>query len=408
MNIGMLLKIFSDCCVCFAILGAFPSVITYSYPLLYPALLCGIAAGVAAFLSEKQKPVLSRLCAVIPFASLFLVGEAGEVIILLPVLIYVTVVILRGKLQLEYYSYRQFFLRSLILLGALFAALSIFSFLETFAGDVEPIIQASVTLRYGIVHLFCGIILQRQLRLGMERRGQGGAGQIVAMLGGTGVVIAGFLVAEPALRTGAAAIFKAIIGVIFGGIMAVLELFTSALDQIELDTMREQVEQARGDRNPTISSTLGDQIQQVTQSEDTGRSLWWVVLIVAVLIIAMALMFLTFRKKSAEVHSEEMVTTVRVPEKAKTSRYSNRSKVRQVYREFLRQEKKRGLLLKKDYTSSDILQRVSEDTDEAAAAQLREIYLQARYNENCEISRDQVDAAKAALKKSRGGANASA
>lgn len=408
MSIGMLLKIFSDCCVCFAILGAFPSVITYSYPLLWPALLCGVAAGLATFLSGKNKPALSRLCAVIPLVSLFSVGEPGEVIILLPVLAYTIIVILRGRLSLEYYTYRQFFKRSLLLLGILFVTLNAVSFLENFAGEGASVVQAEVTLRYGIVHLLCGVILQRQLRLGMERRGKGGSGQIAVMLGGTGAVIAGFLVAEPVLRQGATYAFKAVVTVLFGAVMAVLELFTSLLDQIELDSMNEQVQATRVDRLPTISGTLGEQIQQVVQEEDTSRSLWWVVLVAIVLIIAVVFMFMTFRKKSGTVHSSETVDVVNVPEKAKTSRYSNRSKVRQIYREFLRQEKKRGLLLKQDYTSEDILQRVSKDTDEKAAAELRALYIRARYDETHEISRAQVEAAKAALKKSRGGTKESA
>lgn len=403
MSIGMLLKIFSDCCVCFAILGAFPSVITYSYPLLWPALLCGIAAGLATFLSGKNKPGLSRLCAVIPLVSLFSVGEPGEVIILLPVLAYTMIVILRGRLHLEYYTYRQFFKRSLLLLAILFVALNAVSILESFAGESASIVEAEVTLRYGIVHLLCGVILQRQLRLGMEHRGEGGAGQIAAMLGGTGVVIAGFLVAEPVLRQGAAFAFKAVVTAIFGGIMAVLELFTSALDQIELEVMSEKVAEIQEDRLPTVSGTLGDLMQQVVQNEETGRSLWWVVLVAIILIIAVVFMFMTFRKKSGEAHSEESVGMVNVPEKQKTSRYSHRSKVRQIYKEFLRQEKKRGLQLKKDYTSEDILRRVSKDTDEKAAAELRALYIRARYDENHEISRAQVEAAKTALKKSRGG-----
>lgn len=407
MSIGILLKIFSDCCVCFAILGAFPSVIQYSYPLLWPALLCGVAAGLASFLSEKGKPVLSRLCVVIPFVSLLTVGGWLEVIILLPVLAYTVAVIFRGRLQLEYYTFRQYFLRSLLLLGALFLALSAFSFLENFAGEGESVIRAEVTLRYGIVHLLCGVILQRQLRLGMGRRGQGGVGQIAVMLGGTGVVIAGFLVAEPLLRRGATVVFKTVIGTIFGVIMAGLELFTSLLDQLEIEAMNEQVEQARGDDHLVSMGQLGEQVQQVVQNEEAGRSLWWVVLVAAVLIIAMVLMFLTFRKKSGETHSEETVNVVTLPEKGKNQpRRSNRAKVRQLYREFLRQEKKRGLLLKQDYTSEDILRRVSADTDEQAAAALRELYIQARYNDHHEISRAQVEAAKSALKKSRGGANA--
>ncbi len=408
MSIGILLKIFSDCCVCFAILGAFPSVITYSYPLLIPALLSGIAAGLAAFFSGKNRPVLSRLCAIIPYCSLFFIGGAGEIIILLPVLVYVTVVILRGRLQLEYYTYRQYFKRSLLLLGMLFLALSAFSFLENFAGEGESIIQAGVTLRYGIVHLLCGVILQRQLRLGMERRGQGGAGQIAIMLGGTGVVIAGFLVVEPVLRQGAAAVFKTVISAIFGSLMAVVELFTSLLDEVELNVMQEQVEQVRGDDDPIVRDTLGQMIQQVMQEEEYSRSLWWIVLVAAVLIAAMVLMFVTFRKKSGTVRSVETVATVKVPEKTKISRYSNRGKVRQLYREFLRQEKKRGLLLKQDYTSKDILQRVSKDTDEKAAAELRALYIRARYDESHEISRAQVEEAKAALKRSRTGSKETA
>jgi len=404
MSVGMLLKVFSDCCICFAILGAFPSVIPYSYPLLWPALLCGLAAGLATFLREKGRRGLSCLCVILPFVSLFFVGAPEEVLILIPVLLYTALVILRGRLQLEYYSYRQFFLRSLMLLGGLFLALSAFRFLEGLSGEEELLIHAEVTLRYAIVHLLCGVILQRQLRLGMENRGHGGAGQVAAMLGGTGVVIFGFLVAEPLLRQGAAVVLRTVIGAIVGVAMAGLDLFTSLLDQVEIGNMNQQVQEYKNDRLPAQMSALADRIQQSVEQEETGRSLWWVILVVAVLLVAMGLMFLTFRKKGTTIQSEEFVEKVTVPEREKAEpRRSNRSKIRQLYREFLRQERKRGLVLKKDYTSEDILQRVSEDTNEDAAAELRALYIHARYNETGEVTREQVEAAKAALKRARGG-----
>jgi len=404
MSMGMLLKVFSDCCICFAILGAFPSVIPYSYPLLWPGLLCGIAAGLAAFLREKGRRVLSCLCAVLPCISLFFVEEMAETLILLPVLIYTAAVILRGRLQLEYYSYRQFFLRSLILLGILIFALNAFAFLESLSGEEELLIHGEVPLRYAVVHLLCGVILQRQLRLGMENRGRGGAGQVAAMLGGTGAVVFGFLAAEPMLRQGISTILKTVVGAVAGVALAGLELFTSLLDQVELGKMSQQVQEYREDRLPAQIPALADRIQQSTGQEDVERSLWWVVLVAAVLLFAMGLMFLSFRRKRGEVYSEETIEKVDAPEREQArSRRSNRSKVRQLYREFLRLEKKRGLMLQKDYTSEDILQRISYDTDARAAAELRALYIHARYNERGEVTRGQVEAARAALKRARGG-----
>lgn len=401
MSIGMLFKVFSDCCVCFAILGAFPTVIPYSYPLLFPALLCGGAAGLAAFLRAKGRPLLSRLCAALPLLSLLCADGIGEMVILIPVIVYTVTVILRGRLQLEYYSFRQYFLRTLLLLGGLYVVLSAFSYIEGMTVYEEKFISAAPVLRYGLVHLLCGVILQRQLRLGMDSRARGGGRQLAAVLGGTGVVLLGFTAAEPLLRQGAATAFKTLFSLFFGAGIAAVEGIGALIDQVEVGAMQEEINQLREDRLPAQMGNLGEQIQQVTSSEEATRPLWWLALVAAVLLAAMILMFLSFRKKSGEVHSAETVAAVEVPRENKPTRRSNRGKVRQLYREFLRQEKKRGLKLRTDYTSGDILARISDDTNQAAAAELREIYLRARYDEQTDISRAQVDAAKEALKKSR-------
>lgn len=406
MSIALILKIFSDCCVCFAILGAFPAAFPFSYPLLLPALACALVSGLAAALHAKGRPRLSRACALLCLPALAFAPSPAEAVIILPIVVYSAAVILRGLFRLEYYSYRQYFLRSLALVGALFLVLSAFSVLEGIGGGEERIIHAGITLRYGLVHLLCGVALQRRLRLGTDSRAHGSAAQMAAMLGGTGVVICGFLAAEPLLRRGAASVFQTVMSLLLSAVLGLLELFSSLLDQVELQQMREQVAEHREDTLPSYNlGIVADQIQQNTQTASEEPSLWWVVPVSLVLIAAMVLMLRSFRKKAAAPATEQTVSAVAPTPEKKQPRRSNRARVRQLYRDFLRQEKKRGLSLRGDYTSLDILGRVSADTDAEAAGKLREIYLRARYDENCEISRRQLDEAKAALKKSRGGAN---
>ena len=58
----------------------------------------------------------------------------------------------------------------------------------------------------------------------------------------------------------------------------------------------------------------------------------------------------------------------------------------------------KGLKLKKNDTSADVLCRIHQDTDKESAAALRQVYLSARYDDRQNISREQVNAAKQALK----------
>lgn len=404
MSIWMILKVFSDTCVIFSILGAFPTAFTYSYSLLIPALLCGIGVGIAAALQDAGRARLRWLGALLPLSWLYF-APAGEKLILLPAIGYALLVIHRGLFRLEYYSYRQNFKQSLILVGAMYIILSMFSYLEGISYSDIRTIQAEVTLRYGIVHLIAGILLLRQLRLGLTRTAQGSRGQVAAILTGTGGVILGFLAAEPYLRKGASAVLNSLLSVVASGVMVVYNLITTLVDQIEVQKMQEQVQDIRQDSGiPAMGPVFQQMVEQATQGSEEP-SVWWVALVLAILVIAMALMLKSFRKQGGEEMSHEIVETLNAPkQEQRESRRSNRGKVRHYYREFLRMEKKRGLKLRKDLTTEDILQRISQDTEETAAAELRSVYIRARYNKNCDITREQVEAAKSALKRSRGGA----
>lgn len=403
MSIWMILKVFSDACVIFGILGAFPTAFAYSGSLLIPALLCGVGVGVAASVQDAGWGRLRWLGGILPLGWLYF-APAGETLILLPVIGYALLVILRGQFRLEYYGYRQNFKQSLILTGALYIILSMFSYLEGISNSDIRTIEAEVTLRYGIVHLITGVILLRQLRLGLTRTAQGSRGQIAAILTGTGTVILGFLAAEPYLRKGASAVLNSLLSMVASAVMVVYNLITKLVDQIEVQQMQEQVQEIRQDSGiPAMGPVFQQMVEQVNQGSEEASN-WWVFLVLVVLVIAMALMLKSFRKRGGETMTHEIVQTLNAPkQEQKDPRRSNRGKVRHYYREFLRMEKKRGLKLRKDLTTEDILRRISNDTDVAAASELRGIYIRARYNRNHDVTREQVDAAKRALKRSRGG-----
>lgn len=408
-SIWMILKVFGDICVCFAILAAFPGYFTHSYSLFWPALLCSGGVGIASVLNEFGKNRLRWLGILLPLASLLLPDGSEELRILLPAIVYAAVVIFRGQFELEYYSYRQYFTHSMMLLAGLYLLLCAFSVLESVADDGMRTIEAQETLRYGLVYLLTGVLLLRQLRLGLVSRSQGSRGQMIVMVATTGLVILAFLAAEPLLRQGATALFKAVLTLLFSVIMYLLNGFGSLLNQVEIQTMNDQVQAHRENSDTPFMGPVVQYIQQATRFGPDEPSYWWVTLVVIVLVVAMFLLLKSFRRRGSQPMSHETVATVIAPDYGrKDSRRSNRGKVRHYYREFLRMERKRGVKLRKNYTTEDILQRISDDTNPAAAAELRQIYLHARYDEEHEVTPEQVEAAKNALRRSRGGQSVNA
>ena len=68
MSFAMVLKMFADCSLSFAILGMVET--EFPVPLLIPAVLYAVSAGLAAFFEDKNRPVLRRLCALLPWGCL--------------------------------------------------------------------------------------------------------------------------------------------------------------------------------------------------------------------------------------------------------------------------------------------------------------------------------------------------
>lgn len=398
MSIAMLLKIFSDCCICFAILGSGP--VTFSLPLLIPALLCGASAGIAAFFDGRGLDLPRRLCCVLPFGCLFLAQGIGQAVILAVPAAYTAFVILRGRLTLEYSGYRHFFIRSLVLLGAVYAIANIWAFLTQITNEATLQLDTAVILRYSLVHLLCGIVLQRQLRLGYGSRSN--RRQMTAMLGTAATIIAGFLAAEPLLRQGIGTLLKHAVSLLLIPFALLVDGILWLFTELGND---ENVRKDYEDFAEYIESIGlgGSQQAGQTAPPDTTASfdptVLWAVLAGLLLLAAVLLLIRSFHKAGADADPGEVATRLRAaPKKKKAPAFSNRSKVRQLYRDFLRAQRTQGLKLMPNHTSLDVLERIHPQTDRSSAGELRQVYLRARYDDRQSISRSQVEQARRALK----------
>lgn len=401
MSIAMVLKVFSDCCICFAILGSGP--VSFAIPLLVPALLCGITAGVAAFFQEKGWTALRRLCGLLPLLCLLLGEKPQQILILAVPALYTALVILRGKLELEYYSYRRFFLQSLGLLGAAYLIVNIWAFLAKVTGETMPGLDGGVILRYGLVHLFCGVVLQRQLRLGVGYRSEGGRRQMSMLLGAVGIIVFAFFAAEPLLREHAVTLMKYVGSLLLVPIMLAAELLKWVIGLFERKQTVNPVESAtvdisgEGAVNP-VGGALGQTVERA-DAVTVDPVLVWVALAVAFLLAAGVILYRSFQRQRAAGDSGEILgRVVVVPKKKKEPALSSRAKVRQLYREFLKREKGWGMKLRICDTSEDVLRRIHPETDRRSASDLRQVYLVARYDDRQSVSRSQVSKAKLAMK----------
>ena len=231
MYLEMFLRIFSDCCIFFALLGCCPSVLPYSYPLIAAALICGVAAGLAAFLRNREKYVIAYFCAALPLLSLLMANGWREMLVLILPILYTAGMILLDRMYLEYFGYRQFLKYATAFMLLVWAVISLAVFLEDPRGLEEKVVFTDSILKYIGIFFLCGVILQRKLRMGSSRS-RGDMGQIVTMVGSVGVICGGFFLTEPMLTDGVHDLFKKVGPVILAPVMIVAEFVQTIMNRI--------------------------------------------------------------------------------------------------------------------------------------------------------------------------------
>lgn len=408
MSLWMFLKIFGDICVVYSVLGGFPTLFYHEFSLLWPAILCGMGAALATFLTEQGKGEHRFWGMVLPLLSLVLVSGFMDVLILLPALGYTLVIIMRGDLSLDYYSFREVYVRTLTGLGIFTVLVTFFGVFESMASAKVHVFDHETTIRFALLYAAAGVVLLRQLRMGSEGRSSSrilSGVQLGTLVLGIGGVTMAILALERALQKSAWSIIELLIQGIGFVFSLVLKFFVWLGDVLFPEGSRapEQIVETTGAANATAAVVPPEEtVPGQTAAGEAGFPWWLALLFVVVMVIVLIYMLRTFHRNSPHAATRETVAKTAAPErKKKENRRSNRGNVRRAYREFLKSERKKGLKLRTNQTSADILEAAAPKTDAEAAARLREVYLRARYDEKAVITADDVQTAKDALRKTR-------
>lgn len=401
---AVFLKTFGDICLCYAVIGSFPLLFHHDYLLLIPALLCAAGTGLAAGLNRSGRTSLRFLGLLLPLCSLILADELIEFLMLAPAVAYTALVIFRGDFELEYYGYREIFLRLLKLLCAFAAIVFALGYFEGMFGDFNENYDFTVTGFYGLLYAFTGVFLMRQLRLGADGRAEDRlrnnvemAIVLILIIGLTGCIVAAEQMAEDLITL----LLKGIMIAASVIPMALLELLTWLLK--DNTSYFEAVESAKQEVTETAPSVTYQDLQGVLQSqqpEESGYPWWLAVLVLAGMCVLMVYLLRNLiRSGGAGPSRGSMELLEEDSPRKQEKRRSNRSRVRRIYRDYLKLVRRKGLKLETDQTSQDIMERSSQDLQKDAQAELRRIYLKARYDLFSEITKEDVEIASTAYKR---------
>ena len=408
MSFHVFLKVFADLCLYYGCIGALPTLFPYGYSFLWPSLILALCAGISAFCSDQGRSILRYPILLLTAAALLPGSGVMDFLTLIPPIVYVVTMILRDEWSLEYFRFREDFRRMLIIMG-IAVMLVHFGVLIESRSDHTRVLDSVALLRHLLIYAFCGILIQRQLRLGGESIHSRYLNtlQLILMVLGTGILVLAIAFAERYLSSHGVSLGQ-LLGQLLKYLLsiplALMNYLFILLSELQTETMEQFKEEHYSDIEPIAKMPMEEMQQLLPQiSEEPAAFPWWlaVVLLGAFTCI---LILLTRTLKSRRIQADRTETVARIqppPKEKQPERRSNRSKLRRIYREFLKAEKRKGHKLQPYHTSRDILEEMKPDGNPEAAARLRSIYLTARYDLHAPVTSEQVQQAKDALRQYR-------
>ena len=381
MSFLMGVKIFADLCLyCGVVSGAAPWFGGMDLFLLWPALLCAAGVWLAA-LGEKW-PVLRFVGLLPPLASLLLANSLLEYILLIPALIYTILILLTGRFDLSREAYHDFFFRSLLVAGAL--TLLVMSY---------PTSDWKTMLFFLSLYLLLGVYMMRQLRLDRSDWGVRGLNLLslfAAIACGGVLCLLAWLVLQlcgPVWDVISGILVQILSGIVYA-VVFLSKLFPSlgvrGPEDFEMPNM--------GSGDDPVSEKL-----QEFENPVTDQVLTIIGIVLAVLIVAVVIwrMLGTTRKRKTVAQRISRTESIDVPRETGPSLFaSNRDKIRRSYRKFMQLLLDRGAVVKPSDTTLEIQSTAHFLQNTTPAHELRQLYLTARYDEEAEVTNQQVRDAK--------------
>lgn len=405
MNIYVFLKVFAEISLYFGCIGALPALFPYSFFFLWPTLLCAACAAGAAFCSDQGRSSVRYLFLGLTAVPLLLGNGIMDILVLIPPVIYGFAMIHRDEWNLEYFQFSSGFRKLLIIFG-IAVILVHFGVLIENRSDFGHVLDSVAFLRHYLIYAGCGILLQRQLRLGKDSRHSRYLNtlQLVVMLSGTGILVLAIAFAERYLSSHGLSLGQLLgqlLKYLLSVPLALMNYLFILLSELQTEKMDQFKEEHYSDIEPIPKMPMEEMHQLLPQaSEEPAAFPWW--LAVALLgAFTCILLLLTRSLKSRRTQADHTETVARIQPPAREKppeRRSNRSKLRKIYRDFLKVEKRKGHKLQPYHTSQNILENLRPDGNAGAAAKLRGLYLFARYDLKNPVTSRQIQEAKDALK----------
>ena len=393
MNLLAALKIFCD----LTLPASAASVVIPWFSLIpgnyLPAMcLCAVGVWIAALLQNRA--ALRFAGAILCLCALALCESRVDAVVVVPMVAYCIWIIAGEAFTVSYDEYRDFFKSGAVFHGACF----LFASVNLDWGKMLP---------YVVLYFVVAVFLLRNLRLGAAGSKRNMVLNFVAFAGAVALGLVLCVVVYTILRLllyPAAAIYFGVMDgflevsreavYFFGEILTYLVTYIAMLlyrnrnGEIEVDGSgngQAQLEPPPNvEPNETVNAIAG-----------------------AILILIVAAVVIIFARKAAKMMKKRIAAGRRVTMErldaiggrhgAKVT--GNRAKVRSVYRKFMGLVVERGEEIRIDHTSEDVMHLGSLVADGRACAELREVYLSARYDTTREVTGEQVKEAKNLYKK---------
>lgn len=417
MSVMVWMKSFADLCCYFSLLYAFPNLFPTEIPGVLAAAFLSVGVFWRAVCDEAaawyRLRYLGMICPVL--CAGMLVRSAGTAAVFLPPCLYAAVLIVRGRLKLQYYEYRLFFRHVMGPWVFLFLLLFTVGAADRMMLDHLNISYGNM-LYYGCFFAVTGVVLLRGLRLGLENDMKRSWGQLAELaLAFGGIALAAYLI-----QVSASWLLRLLRGVglalMTPWILLIKSMSASHSDRLEeiMETAAAQTE-AAGDgtaamtglaQGDTIITRLLGMVSE--QLSFLDRIPWGKLAVLLAVLAACAALgyfcytfFFGHQDRTGSSFGEGQAQPQQKRPGAgrrRESRRSSREKIRAVYRDYLKIARQNEVRLTVSTTSGEILSQMQAKKDSEAAVRLREIYLAARYQEREEITEEQVRAARTALR----------
>lgn len=389
------LKVLSDLLLYAAMIESSGSIISNTVVFIPVIMVMSLGPLVARYIYDRTGNAL-RYLGIIPIISAFFASELTlfNIGVLIPSAIYLIILVAKKNQELEYYTHTKQ-MRIFAMVGIIYI---LFQHLITVIYD-NGIQQTLTPYLYYLMFFILGVIVARKLRYRRDNANVRNVFGVVGILGASCILMGVFLSYKYFEESIHAGIREALMFLLMplAGIYAAYNDFLQKVNDMVLPV-------ATGDAQKASVAEIEEVFSGYTEP-NYNINLHIHEIVAVLTIIAISLLFFfavrafnNRRKLSGRANFEEDVVED-IRRKKTVQRFSNREKVRRIYRRFLAIMKGRGVTISENMTSEEVLNLLTDRVGYDSAVALRNIYIHARYNDYGNVREEDVRLAKEALKR---------